>query len=355
MTGYAVSLSTVGGVNIVPGIDVQTSAFNLEWSNLKNIGQSATITFGPGCCDSMLHLIEPLGHEMAVYRGNDQVVVGPVVNKQVADDLVTVTVQSLNFWNAGNPVRQGAGPGSLVPTPSGLIPVSQLVDDYYQSTYGTAAPFDFANILPFLQVDPCPVDVERSPLYDDTLGSQLENVVGSILDFVAYGRQIRYWCRGVCLPGLNTVEIPPFAIRNRPVLEQDASDVVTRAVVRDSNNPPTFIGLADASPAVGFVWQVTTTDDSNTAGVSANTSAAAQIQQNARWQSSEDEQRVELTCEWADQYPLSRIIPGMCCNLNVPGCVDFTISGQITGVGATWANGVETPWISFSQLPEQTV
>jgi hypothetical protein len=206
---HSVMIHDRGGKNRLSEI---TNVGRVKWSRERDAISGATVTvYGRACEDqaTILNKVRSRRHELVLYRGNDRVWEGPIVEVAWYADRVEIVARDVVSYLDGTPLSK-AWPG---PDRGGQYYMTDRIEDIldyelvtpYTMDVGIASPDVVtvprwesstppANVLPFLDVRTGTVLTRSDTLpFQMTVGEHLRNLARGGLDYTTIGRQILIW------------------------------------------------------------------------------------------------------------------------------------------------------------------
>lgn len=237
--GHSVFIMDRGGEKRLSEI---TDLTKVEWGrSLDNASQANVTVMGRACRDQadVLSKIEPRRHELAIFRGDDRVWEGPIVQVARTFDTVTVSAKDVVEYLYGTaltkawPSPENGGPELMGDRIEEIIE-HELTVPYSMPTFESpSTPVSFQrweqldppiNLLPFMDVRAGAV-LTRSDTepFEMTVGEHLKNLARSGLDFTTVGRALLIWDSAVSIGETRMMTIADFD--GKPVVYSSGQDL----------------------------------------------------------------------------------------------------------------------------------
>lgn len=191
---------------------------SIEWGRTRDSFTGATVTVSGRSCREQaatLKAIQPRRHELVIWRGDERVYEGPILQVSTFRDRAVITARDIGEYLDGTALSQDwpLSTGEPVSESSSLMTervraiINAELTEPYTMTVGTgAAAHDVvvprweaiaapANVLPFVEIRRSETLLTRSDTlaFQMTLGEHLSNLSDGGLDFTTVGRRLLIW------------------------------------------------------------------------------------------------------------------------------------------------------------------
>jgi hypothetical protein len=194
-------------------IDQLVDLNSVRWGRARSAVTDGEITLTGRSCEAQRQIIagiEPRRHELVLFRGNERVWEGPILQVTTRQSQARIIAKDIGEYLNGTalsvdwPGPDDGGPPLMTDRIAAIIE-HELTTQYTAtvSTGGTAHPQVFtrweqqdppANLLPFLEVRAGEVLTRSATIaFEMSLGEHLANLARSGVDFTAVGRKFLVW------------------------------------------------------------------------------------------------------------------------------------------------------------------
>jgi len=214
ISGHSVMIHDRGGVRRVGALSDLTE---VQWARERDVMSSAKVVIsGRACADqeSFINTIAPRRHEMVVFRGNQRVWEGPILEASWYSNRVEVIANDVTDYLRGTPLSKpwpGPDGGGQIYMTERIREILEyeLTTDYEMVVSPSGVPVTVlvprwenldppANVLPHLEVrastGPAGILTRSSvEAFEMMAGEHLQNLAEGGLDYTTIGRKILIW------------------------------------------------------------------------------------------------------------------------------------------------------------------
>lgn len=265
-----------------------SSLASVEWARERDAFSAATVKLSGAPCRAqadVINLIQPHRHELVIFRGDERVWEGSVIEVQTLGDTATIIAHDApGAYLRGTPLTADYGPltGEPVSEHSALMTervwyiIDRELTEPYEMQVGTGSASRTvtvprwegidppANILPFLDVRRSETLLTRSDTqaFQMNVADHIEALAEGGLDFTTVGRRLVLWDSAEPLGRTRTLTEADFTGEPQVYLSGSEHAVISHiSASRDENGeleegeePPPSVGHAGEPHPYYGVW-----------------------------------------------------------------------------------------------------
>lgn len=340
--GHTAAIYDRGGVNrLEPLFDLNA----IEWNRSRNEVTDGRVSLTGRSCDqqrSVINDVEPMRHELVIFRGQDRVWEGPIVQVTSQSSTATIYAKDIGYYLDGRLLSKDwptatTGPATMMTDRIQAIITHELTTSYVAQGGTEASPETVvvygweqidppANVLPFLEVRSGTVLTRsNTAAFQMSVMEHLKDLARSGVDFSAIGRKFLVWDTEIALGRTRQVTENDFS--GDPEVIQSGTDfaAIFHVVGSAEGDEAPPVGTAGRPDPYYGVW--------------------------AKLHTSESEEGAETPTQWALNTQAQRQLRGRSpvpFELRMPGDAGFRLSHDLTI--NELLPGVEVPVLALLNL-----